>query len=195
MTIYLLRHGQTEYNVEKRYQGTRDIPLSDAGRAQLRPADFEPEKVFVSPLSRAVETARILFPNAALETIPDFREMCFGIFEGRNYVEMEHDADYLAWVREPCGILSAHMCGIRAACGTLSAGGAAEARHHGTRRNADGRDGTLRSPAPRLLFLVCGKCGRFCSGRGEMADGKKTGSDGRSVVCRGYVTGKSFLRR
>ncbi len=102
MTIYLLRHGQTEYNVEKRYQGTRDIPLSDAGRAQLRPADFEPEKVFVSPLSRAVETARILFPNAALETIPDFREMCFGIFEGRNYVEMEHDADYLAWVGEDC---------------------------------------------------------------------------------------------
>ena len=38
MLIYLLRHGLTAYNAEKRYQGQRDIPLSPAGRAQLRPA-------------------------------------------------------------------------------------------------------------------------------------------------------------
>ena len=36
MLIYLLRHGLTAYNAEKRYQGQRDIPLSPAGRAQLR---------------------------------------------------------------------------------------------------------------------------------------------------------------
>ena len=36
MKVYLLRHGQTEYNVDKRYQGTRDIPLSEKGRAALR---------------------------------------------------------------------------------------------------------------------------------------------------------------
>ena len=35
MLIYLLRHGLTEYNAEKRYQGQRDIPLSAAGRAAL----------------------------------------------------------------------------------------------------------------------------------------------------------------
>ena len=69
MTIYLLRHGQTEYNVEKRYQGTRDIPLSDAGRAQLRPADFEPEKVFVSPLSRAVEIRDLSVQDATAEEL------------------------------------------------------------------------------------------------------------------------------
>ena len=40
MLIYLLRHGQTEYNAQKRYQGRRDIPLSAAGIAQLRQADF-----------------------------------------------------------------------------------------------------------------------------------------------------------
>ena len=38
MLIYLLRHGQTEYNAQKRYQGQRDIPLSAAGIAQLRQA-------------------------------------------------------------------------------------------------------------------------------------------------------------
>ena len=63
MKIYLLRHGQTEYNEQKRYQGTRDIPLSEKGRACLRQADLEPAEVYVSPLSRAVETAQILFPK------------------------------------------------------------------------------------------------------------------------------------
>ena len=46
MLIYLLRHGQTEYNAQKRYQGQRDIPLSAAGIAQLRQADFAPEVHF-----------------------------------------------------------------------------------------------------------------------------------------------------
>ena len=48
MLIYLLRHGQTEYNAQKRYQGQRDIPLSAAGIAQLRQADFAPEVVYVT---------------------------------------------------------------------------------------------------------------------------------------------------
>ena len=40
MLIYLLRHGETVYNTERRYQGSSDIPLSDCGRAALHPADF-----------------------------------------------------------------------------------------------------------------------------------------------------------
>lgn len=40
MLIYLLRHGRTEYNVQKRYQGQRDIPLSAESAAKLRRADF-----------------------------------------------------------------------------------------------------------------------------------------------------------
>ncbi|WP_415960160.1 histidine phosphatase family protein [Ruthenibacterium lactatiformans] len=102
MKVYLLRHGQTEYNVDKRYQGTRDIPLSEKGRAALRRADIEPDTVYVSPLCRAVDTARVLFPAARLVPVHDLREMCFGIFEGRNYVEMERDPDYLAWVGDDC---------------------------------------------------------------------------------------------
>ena len=50
MLIYLLRHGQTEYNAQKRYQGQRDIPLSPEGAAQLRRADFDPDVVYVSTL-------------------------------------------------------------------------------------------------------------------------------------------------
>lgn len=102
MKIYLLRHGETEYNVEKRYQGTRDIPLSQKGREELSAANILPKKVFVSPLCRATETAKILFPDSTLIVEQDFREMCFGVFEGRNYIEMEKDADYLAWVGNDC---------------------------------------------------------------------------------------------
>ena len=42
MLIYLLRHGLTAYNAEKRYQGQRDIPLSPEGRAQLCRAHIQP---------------------------------------------------------------------------------------------------------------------------------------------------------
>ena len=79
MLIYLLRHGLTAYNAEKRYQGQRDIPLCPAGRAQLRQADLRPETVYITPLCRTRQTA-----------------------EGRNFIEMEHDPDYLAWVNANC---------------------------------------------------------------------------------------------
>ena len=102
MKIYLLRHGLTEYNKDKRYQGTRDIPLSEEGRAQLAVADIAPETVYVSPLSRARSTAEVVFPQAKQVVVDDFREMCFGIFEGRNYIDMEHDPEYLAWVGGNC---------------------------------------------------------------------------------------------
>lgn len=102
MTIYLLRHGETEYNAQKRYQGQRDIPLSARGRAALCRAEFDPDTVYVSPLTRARQTAQALFPGARQVVVPDLREMHFGVFEGRNYVEMEHDPDYLAWVASNC---------------------------------------------------------------------------------------------
>ena len=102
MLIYLLRHGLTEYNAQKRYQGQRDIPLSAEGLSRLRRADIDPKVVYVTPLQRTAQTARVLFPEAELVVVKDLQEMCFGSFEGKNYVEMEHDADYQAWVQANC---------------------------------------------------------------------------------------------
>ena len=102
MLIYLLRHGLTEYNAEKRYQGQRDIPLSAAGRAMLCRADISPKTVYITPLCRTRQTAEVLFPGARLVEIDGLKEMCFGSFEGRNYIEMEHDPDYLARVAANC---------------------------------------------------------------------------------------------
>lgn len=98
MNVYLLRHGETAWNVQGRYQGVSDIPLSPAGAAALGRADFTVESVVVSPLMRARQTAEILFPGAAQEPEPGLQEMDFGTFEGRTAREMEHDRAYRAWV-------------------------------------------------------------------------------------------------
>ena len=102
MLIVLLRHGQTAYNEQRRYQGATDVPLSPAGRAVLRKADFETETVYVTPLGRTAQTAQILFPDARPVVAADLREMDFGDFEGRTYEEMKGDAAYCAWLDSGC---------------------------------------------------------------------------------------------
>ena len=102
MTIWLLRHGRTRYNDERRYQGQLDIPLSPEGAAELTAADLAPETVYVSPLRRSQQTAQIIFPTARQVVVDDFSEMDFGVFDGRTADEMAEDADYRAWVDGDC---------------------------------------------------------------------------------------------
>ena len=102
MKIWLLRHGRTQYNDERRYQGQLDIPLSPDGEAELARAGISPEIVYVSPLQRARQTARKLFPDARQAVVSDFAEMDFGAFDGRTADEMAEDADYRAWVAGNC---------------------------------------------------------------------------------------------
>ncbi len=119
-----MRHGETEYNTQKRYQGWRDIPLSEKGRAELVRADFSPAVVYISPLVRAEQTAQELFPDAELRVIEGLKEMRFGVFEGRSYIDMEHDPDYIAWigsdglVKIPGGESKAEFC--RRTCATVA---------------------------------------------------------------------------
>ena len=102
MTVWLIRHGRTEWNDTGRYQGQTDLPLSNEGAAELARAPFSPKTVYVTPLKRTQETARILFPDARQIVIDDLREMDFGVFEGRTYIEMENDAQYREWVEDKC---------------------------------------------------------------------------------------------
>ena len=102
MKVWLIRHGMTRLGEEKRYQGRLDDGLSEAGRAELKRADFRPERVYVSPALRARQTAEILFPQAEQVLCPDLREMDFGSFEGRGWWEMEDDAAYREWVDGGC---------------------------------------------------------------------------------------------
>ena len=102
MRVCLIRHGLTVPGEQGRYQGALDAPLSDKGRAALRPAGFSPPRVYVSPARRAVETAAILFPAARQIPISELREMNFGAFEGRGWWELEDDEAYRAWVAGGC---------------------------------------------------------------------------------------------
>lgn len=97
--LYLLRHGQTEFNVKKLVQGRCDSPLTGLGRQQARVAaawlkahNVVPDKVVSSPLGRAIDTAQLvatelLGPDAAVEPCEGIIERCYGTFE-----EGPHDA-------------------------------------------------------------------------------------------------------
>lgn len=176
MLIYLLRHGLTEYNAQKRYQGQRDIPLSPEGLAQLRRADIDPKVVYISTLQRTRQTAEVLFPDAELVPVDGLKEMCFGSFEGRNYIEMEHDPDYQAWVAANCESscpdgerkddFSDRVCRTFGGAGGQGAGRRrGNAGDPGPRRHPDGRVGALRRAAPQLLPVVRPQRRRLCAGR------------------------------
>lgn len=97
--LYLLRHGQTEFNVKKLVQGRCNSPLTDLGRQQAKMAaawlkahDVVPDKVVSSPLGRAMDTAslvaaELLGPDADVEPCEGLIERCYGTFE-----EGPHDA-------------------------------------------------------------------------------------------------------
>ncbi len=104
--VLLLRHGKTEANFEKRYIGSRtDIPLSDDGIKAIEDAapvirEMAGDKIFLvaSPMRRAVQTAGILFPYDRIHKKDNLREIDFGDFEGKNYEELNGNADYQKWI-------------------------------------------------------------------------------------------------
>jgi probable phosphoglycerate mutase len=87
--ICFVRHGETDWNVEKRIQGHTDIPLNALGRAQALAMAFNAAHVnfsalYSSDLTRAVDTAKALAQREALEIrlLPQLRERNYGIFQG-----------------------------------------------------------------------------------------------------------------
>lgn len=100
MKWVLIRHGQTQGNLEHRYIGCRtDEPLCVQGIEKLKEKIYPVvHRVFVSPMKRCIETAHILYPDIPLEVVEDFRECDFGDFENKNYVELNGRADYQAWI-------------------------------------------------------------------------------------------------
>ena len=96
VTLYVIRHGETDWNAERRYQGQVDVPLNDKGRAQARrngealaTCGLAPQAVdFVaSPLGRARETMEIVRTRLGLEATgyrldPALKELSYGHWQG-----------------------------------------------------------------------------------------------------------------
>lgn len=90
--LYLLRHGQTEFNVRKLVQGRCDSPLTELGEQQAHTAaawlavhGVEPDAIVSSPLGRAMQTARIVASELSfvgeVRPEPDIIERAYGSFE------------------------------------------------------------------------------------------------------------------
>ncbi|MFO7929657.1 MAG: histidine phosphatase family protein [Candidatus Humimicrobiaceae bacterium] len=110
--LFLVRHGQTQWNLEGRYQGDRDIELTPIGVSQgelasryLSNVNFS--NIYSSPLKRALDTANLLNNGRGKEIIikENLKEINFGKWEGLKFAQINdkyHD-DYQNWLEDPFG--------------------------------------------------------------------------------------------
>jgi probable phosphoglycerate mutase len=159
--VILWRHGQTEWNSSRRFQGHIDADLDDTGRAQAaraasQLATLRPQLIVASDLSRAADTAQALADLVGLEVrrTPALRETHGGTWEGRYADELKSDPQYLAWLAGgdvPAGgaetrsqVGDRAVVAVREAAAGLEPGRVAVVASHG---------GTIRSAIGRMLDL------------------------------------------
>lgn len=108
--IYLIRHGETDWNRVGLYQGTTDVPLNHRGREQARVvarslACVRFAAVYTSPLGRARETADVIMGGREMSVIvlPELREICYGLWQGKSFQWLQRTWPAFAhrWRSEP----------------------------------------------------------------------------------------------
>ena len=93
MRLTFVRHGQTDWNVQGRFQGQCEVPLNERGLLQARAiaAALEGDvfdRAVSSDLARAMQTARIIAPHLEIVPDPRWREFHFGQWEGLTWQEI-----------------------------------------------------------------------------------------------------------
>ncbi|HQP91365.1 MAG TPA: histidine phosphatase family protein [Candidatus Omnitrophota bacterium] len=108
MKILLIRHGQTQPNIERTYSGWNDIPLNKTGIKQAKKVakflqGLSVDKIYCSDLKRCRQFAGIAFKGSAIETYKELREINFGAFEGLSHEEIMESfpEQYIAWLKDP----------------------------------------------------------------------------------------------
>ena len=102
--IYIMRHGQTLFNVQARTQGWSDSPLTDKGKADAKlaaeffasfPVRFD--AYFCSTQERASDTLELVFPEIKYKRLKGLKEMNYGLFEGHpQYLEVQDKRTFFA---------------------------------------------------------------------------------------------------
>lgn len=109
LQLFLLRHGETAWNLQHRYLGHTDKPLNAQGKAQARRvvqafSQVPLDMVITSPLRRASEIAQLVAEDHHLEPVADdrIREFSFGIFEGLTFEEarQKHPQQFDDWLND-----------------------------------------------------------------------------------------------
>lgn len=108
--LYLIRHGESEWNRHSRYAGQQDVPLSPLGKEQARRAAVrlqseQLDALYASPLQRALETANIIARHLGMRVSVerDLAEINHGLWEGLTTAQVirEYPVDYSRWVSQP----------------------------------------------------------------------------------------------
>lgn len=99
LNILLVRHGRTMGNLEKRYVSRTDESILEEeylrlGQRNNKEKNSNISEVYVSPLLRCRQTAKVLFPYAKQIVVDDFKECDFGDFEYKNYEELADNPQY-----------------------------------------------------------------------------------------------------
>ncbi len=108
MILYIIRHGETDWNKEYKLQGQTDISLNENGRNIARITAKAMEKlrldyIYSSPLERAYETASIIRGKRKIEIVKDARlmEVAFGEYEGTTWSQRGSEAAVSAFFEHP----------------------------------------------------------------------------------------------
>ena len=110
MNLYIIRHGQTKWNKEEVFRGTKDIPLNDVGMQEatalgeyLKDTHFD--AIYTSPLSRATQTAEALGRAVSLDPVeePNLIDLNFGTWQGVSHEEVKKKYSdlYRTWINTP----------------------------------------------------------------------------------------------
>lgn len=109
-TLIFVRHGQSEWNIDNRIQGTTNTKLTTKGKMQaerlaLELSNYNIDKIYSSCLDRAKNTALTVGAviNKPIDLESSFNEMNFGIWQGKTMKEIEinHNKDFNIWMKEP----------------------------------------------------------------------------------------------
>lgn len=106
ITLYIIRHGATKSNKRHAYLGNTNEPLSNEGGEQIifyneagrYPKEKDNLLIFSSSMLRCLQTKDILYPDTRAILLPEWKEIDFGRFEGKNYQDLNGDPDYQRWI-------------------------------------------------------------------------------------------------
>ncbi|HLQ39790.1 MAG TPA: histidine phosphatase family protein [Tetragenococcus sp.] len=110
MKIYFVRHGQTDYNRQRKFYGTTDVPINKTGKSQCQTVGrklhrHSISKVYTSSRLRAMQSAQLIFPDHSFIARSFLDEWGFGLWEGLDADEIQaaFPLEWDRWLKDPFG--------------------------------------------------------------------------------------------